>query len=163
MSRAQGAADVRLLARPVGASSSVQRPVKPRARADGARLPLHREVAPQYKKGQLRASLNLTSGSGSENSLFSTSQPLKPNQLVHTSAHTTVSMASAASSLQADLHGTTLPYLHLMYLLKHLPRSGWLRFMDHPESVADHMYRMALIAMSAPVGLQIYLLACLSD
>jgi hypothetical protein len=51
------------------------------------------------------------------------------------------------ASLQSDLHNTTLPYLHLVDVLKHLPRTGWLRFVDHPESVAAHMYRMALIAM----------------
>ncbi|KAH8592663.1 HD domain-containing protein [Bisporella sp. PMI_857] len=54
------------------------------------------------------------------------------------------------ASLQAELHGTTLPFLHLMDVLKHLPRTGWLRTINHPESVASHMYRMALIAMTAP-------------
>ncbi|KAH7372045.1 HD domain-containing protein [Cadophora sp. MPI-SDFR-AT-0126] len=57
------------------------------------------------------------------------------------------------TSLQAELHSTTLPFLHLMDVLKHLPRTGWLRTIDHPESVASHMYRMALIAMTAPKGL----------
>ncbi|KAH6714550.1 HD domain-containing protein [Leptodontidium sp. MPI-SDFR-AT-0119] len=57
------------------------------------------------------------------------------------------------TSLQAELHNTTLPYLHLMDVLKHLPRTGWLRTIEHPESVASHMYRMALIAMTAPKGL----------
>lgn len=44
-----------------------------------------------------------------------------------------------------------LPFLHLANVLKQLPRTGWLRTIEHPESVAAHMYRMALMALCAPV------------
>ncbi|KIW44381.1 uncharacterized protein PV06_05393 [Exophiala oligosperma] len=46
-----------------------------------------------------------------------------------------------------------LPFLHLANVLKQLPRTGWLRTIEHPESVAAHMYRMALMALCAPSGL----------
>jgi len=50
------------------------------------------------------------------------------------------------------LEGSPLPFLHLMEVLKHLPRTGWLRTIKNPESVAAHMYRLSLLAMFAPVG-----------
>ncbi|KAK3235288.1 hypothetical protein CYMTET_54499 [Cymbomonas tetramitiformis] len=38
----------------------------------------------------------------------------------------------------------------LVEKLKTSPRAGWLRFqIDHPESIADHMYRMSIMAMVA--------------
>ena len=50
------------------------------------------------------------------------------------------------------LEGSPLPFLHLIEVLKHLPRTGWLRTIKNPESVAAHMYRLSLLAMFAPVG-----------
>lgn len=41
-----------------------------------------------------------------------------------------------------------VPYLNLIERLKTTPRTGWLNEeISHPESIADHMYRMALITM----------------
>jgi hypothetical protein len=51
-----------------------------------------------------------------------------------------------------NLERSPLPFLHLMEGLKHLPRTGWLRTIKNPESVAAHMYRLSLLAMFAPVG-----------
>eukprot|EP01086_Lenisia_limosa_P014570 TRINITY_DN45415_c0_g1_i1.p1 TRINITY_DN45415_c0_g1~~TRINITY_DN45415_c0_g1_i1.p1 ORF type:complete len:192 (+),score=35.34 TRINITY_DN45415_c0_g1_i1:2-577(+) len=39
--------------------------------------------------------------------------------------------------------------------LKSTPRTGWVkRGVSRPESIADHMYRMAIMAMMAPQGLK---------
>ncbi|KIH89868.1 hydrolase of HD superfamily [Sporothrix brasiliensis 5110] len=47
-----------------------------------------------------------------------------------------------------------LPYFHLLELLKTTKREGWRRFgITHGESIADHMYRMSLMAMLAPPAL----------
>ncbi len=41
-------------------------------------------------------------------------------------------------------------FLHLTQALKTTPRTGWVKHgVDKPESIADHMYRMALMAMVA--------------
>ncbi|KAF2256579.1 P-loop containing nucleoside triphosphate hydrolase protein [Trematosphaeria pertusa] len=50
----------------------------------------------------------------------------------------------------ADLDNSPLPFLHLMGSLKRLPRTGWLRTIENPESVAAHMYRLSLMGMLAP-------------
>lgn len=41
-----------------------------------------------------------------------------------------------------------LPFCNLLGKLKHLPRTGWLKYKltQHPEPVAGHMYRMAVLA-----------------
>lgn len=57
-------------------------------------------------------------------------------------------MQSEAMALEAS----PLPFLHLIDDLKHLDRTGWLRSIKHPESVASHMYRMAIMALMAPVS-----------
>lgn len=47
-----------------------------------------------------------------------------------------------------------LAYFHLLERLKTTKREGWRRFgIAHGESIADHMYRMALMAMVAPPAL----------
>lgn len=44
-----------------------------------------------------------------------------------------------------------LPFLHLVERLKNTPRAGWgKRGIQNPESVGDHMYRMAVICMLLP-------------
>ncbi|OJD26706.1 hypothetical protein ACJ73_01914 [Blastomyces percursus] len=48
--------------------------------------------------------------------------------------------------------GSPLPFLYLMHNLKTTPRTGWLRTIKNPESVADHSFRLALLAMLAPEG-----------
>ena len=53
---------------------------------------------------------------------------------------------------QSNAQASPLPFLHLIGTLKHLPQTGWLRTIDNPESVAAHMYRVAILAMLAPVS-----------
>ena len=66
--------------------------------------------------------------------------------------------------VDSKVEGSPLPFLHLMEVLKHLPRTEWLRTIKNPESVAAHMYRLSLLAMFAPVGLRVlskvYSLTC---
>ncbi|KAL6081209.1 hypothetical protein STEG23_035387 [Scotinomys teguina] len=53
-------------------------------------------------------------------------------------------MASASSGYRAGL----LRFLRLVGQLKRVPRTGWVyRNVEKPESVSDHMYRMAVMAM----------------
>ena len=41
-------------------------------------------------------------------------------------------------------------FLHITQALKTTPRTGWVNHgVDRPESIADHMYRMSLMAMVA--------------
>ena len=52
-------------------------------------------------------------------------------------------MASTPASRAID-------FLHLTRNLKTTPRTGWVNHgVDKPESIADHMYRMSLMAMVA--------------
>lgn len=44
-----------------------------------------------------------------------------------------------------------LPFLHQLQELKHLPRTGWLRFVKDCETVASHSWRLALLGLFAPV------------
>ena len=42
-------------------------------------------------------------------------------------------------------------FLDLIEALKNTSRKGWvLRGIPHPESVSDHMYRMAIMCLMAP-------------
>ncbi|KYO18959.1 5'-deoxynucleotidase HDDC2 [Alligator mississippiensis] len=42
-----------------------------------------------------------------------------------------------------------LPFLRLVGQLKRVPRTGWVyRNVEKPESVSDHMYRMAVMALA---------------
>ncbi|XP_055665442.1 5'-deoxynucleotidase HDDC2 isoform X2 [Falco peregrinus] len=44
--------------------------------------------------------------------------------------------------------GGLLPFLRLLGQLKRVPRTGWVyRNVAKPESVSDHMYRMAMMAL----------------
>ncbi|XP_063091113.1 5'-deoxynucleotidase HDDC2 isoform X4 [Cavia porcellus] len=53
-------------------------------------------------------------------------------------------MASGSSGGPRQL----LQFLRLVGRLKRVPRTGWVyRNVENPESVSDHMYRMALMAM----------------
>jgi 5'-deoxynucleotidase YfbR-like HD superfamily hydrolase len=46
-------------------------------------------------------------------------------------------------------------FLELIELLKNTERRGWvIRGVPNPESVADHMYRMAIMCQAAP-GVQL--------
>lgn len=43
------------------------------------------------------------------------------------------------------------PFLRAVERLKHTPRRGWaVRGIGSPESVSDHMYRMAVMIMMTP-------------
>jgi hypothetical protein len=53
--------------------------------------------------------------------------------------------------IYSKLDASPLPFLHLLEVLKHLDRTGWKRWLKHPESVAAHMYRLAFLVMFAPV------------
>ena len=57
----------------------------------------------------------------------------------------------------SELDASPPPFLHLIEILKHLPRTGWLRTVKHPESVSGHMYRLAFLVLFAPVRLIIIL------
>lgn len=48
-----------------------------------------------------------------------------------------------------------LDFFHLIFQLKKTPRTGWVKRNIEPgkaESIADHMYRMAMICMVLPLG-----------
>lgn len=64
----------------------------------------------------------------------------------------TVEKAFAGNEL---VQGSTSPisFFHLLGILKDTKREGWKRFMINPESIADHSYRMGMIAMFAPEGI----------
>ncbi|KAK6429408.1 hypothetical protein LTR95_014445 [Oleoguttula sp. CCFEE 5521] len=48
-----------------------------------------------------------------------------------------------------------LPFLHLLQRLKTTPREGWRRFgLNSGESIADHMYRMAILTLLIPPSLR---------
>ena len=48
-----------------------------------------------------------------------------------------------------------IPFLHLIERLKTTPREGWRRLgIVEPESIADHMYRMSIMAMLCPQALR---------
>uniref|UniRef100_A0A2K5HUP4 HD domain-containing protein n=2 Tax=Colobinae TaxID=9569 RepID=A0A2K5HUP4_COLAP len=58
-------------------------------------------------------------------------------------------MASVSSATFLG-HGarSLLQFLRLVGQLKRVPRTGWVyRNVQRPESVSDHMYRMAVMAM----------------
>lgn len=84
---------------------------------------------------------------------------LKTRQLHHNSlANFTTSLNICRTRLPKmdpsppTLANSPLPFLHLMQGLKHLPRTGWLRTVSHPESVASHSFRLALLGSLAPVS-----------
>ncbi|EPS35959.1 hypothetical protein H072_10597 [Dactylellina haptotyla CBS 200.50] len=44
-----------------------------------------------------------------------------------------------------------LAFLHIIDRLKHIPRTGWVvDGVEKPETIASHMYRMAILAMLCP-------------
>ncbi|XP_045147657.1 5'-deoxynucleotidase HDDC2-like [Echinops telfairi] len=58
-------------------------------------------------------------------------------------------MASVSSAV-ASARGARdlLHFLRLVGQLKRVPRTGWVyRNVEKPESVSDHMYRMAVMAL----------------
>ncbi|XP_039181234.1 5'-deoxynucleotidase HDDC2 [Crotalus tigris] len=54
----------------------------------------------------------------------------------------------ADDAVAAGAMGNLLQFLKLVGQLKRVPRTGWVyRKVNNPESVSDHMYRMAIMAM----------------
>jgi hypothetical protein len=55
-----------------------------------------------------------------------------------------------SSSSEPSPAARAINFLHLTQSLKTTPRTGWVNHgVDKPESIADHMYRMSLMAMVA--------------
>ena len=53
--------------------------------------------------------------------------------------------------MDSSVMKSVLPFLHIIERLKHTPRAGWVkRGVPGPESVSDHMWRMAIICMLLP-------------
>nr|XP_032649281.1 HD domain-containing protein 2 isoform X5 [Chelonoidis abingdonii] len=53
-----------------------------------------------------------------------------------------------AAALLGGAAGSLLQFLRLVGQLKRVPRTGWVyRNVEKPESVSDHMYRMAVMAL----------------
>lgn len=83
--------------------------------------------------------------------------------LMHTSPHTLISAQNPArtaftvrmsSPAQIERDSGLLDFWLLVGKLKDTPRAGWvLRKVHEPESVAAHMHRMAVMALSAPAPL----------
>ena len=59
---------------------------------------------------------------------------------------------SEASAFPPQWDKSLLPLLELLGELKHVARTGWLRTVEHPESVAGHTFGVAILAMCAPVS-----------
>ncbi|KAJ6019512.1 hypothetical protein N7522_001579 [Penicillium canescens] len=59
------------------------------------------------------------------------------------------------------MEATLLPFLHAIEPLKHMPRTGWLRTIQNPESVAAHSFRVAILAMLAPEHLDLDRAKCI--
>ncbi|EWC44986.1 hypothetical protein DRE_01045 [Drechslerella stenobrocha 248] len=77
-------------------------------------------------------------------------------------ASTTWTVGSALAGLRSlqpltvPSSGSTSPlaFLHIIDRLKHIPRTGWVvDGIEKPETIASHMYRMAILAMLCPDGL----------
>lgn len=57
-------------------------------------------------------------------------------------------VAPAPASIAAPAASSLLDFMCLMGKLKHLKRTGWVRHnVSAPECIADHMYRMGIMAM----------------
>lgn len=64
-------------------------------------------------------------------------------------------LATIPTGVPVESSTSPIPYFHLLERLKTTKREGWRRFgIARGESIADHMYRMALISMFAPPGLR---------
>ena len=56
-----------------------------------------------------------------------------------------------ANSAHSQASASPSPFLRVVAQLKETPRRGWeVRGISRPESVSDHMYRMAVMIMLAP-------------
>ncbi|KAL1996235.1 hypothetical protein VTN49DRAFT_287 [Thermomyces lanuginosus] len=70
------------------------------------------------------------------------------------SSWTPQTVLSTLSSPIEESSSSPIPFFHLLERLKTTKREGWRRFgLYSAESIADHMYRMAIITMLAPPSL----------
>ncbi|BFZ53812.1 hypothetical protein PYCC9005_000843 [Savitreella phatthalungensis] len=77
----------------------------------------------------------------------STVPPSEPSPASSPSKSRKAPVAFGASVLPGD-GSSMLPYMHLLESLKTTKRTGWINeSIPLPESIADHMYRMAMITM----------------
>ncbi|BGP53040.1 hypothetical protein JCM8202_004124 [Rhodotorula sphaerocarpa] len=64
---------------------------------------------------------------------------------------TSLNSAGSAPSLPADCQNGVLGFFHTLERLKTNKRTGWVnQGVDKPESIADHMYRMAMMCLAFP-------------
>ena len=54
-------------------------------------------------------------------------------------------------SIHFKLEKSSLFFLHLMKIFKHLSRTDWLKTIKNSESVVAHMYRLSLLIMFASI------------
>ncbi|KUI55020.1 hypothetical protein VP1G_02343 [Cytospora mali] len=63
-------------------------------------------------------------------------------------------LATLPTGVPQENSTSPVPYFHMLERLKTTKREGWRRFgINRGESIADHMYRMAMITMFIPPGL----------
>ncbi|KAL7240548.1 hypothetical protein ACSBR2_006244 [Camellia fascicularis] len=106
-------------------------------------LPLNRSISPRFH----RTSLNLA---------FFNNDPPSP-RLVSVRAQNPSSQSGSGPKMASHLDGTeasssssAIDFLTLCHRLKTTKRKGWVNHgIKGPESIADHMYRMALMALIA--------------
>ncbi|CAL5399503.1 unnamed protein product [Camellia sinensis] len=106
-------------------------------------LPLNRSISPRFH----RTSLNLA---------FFNNDPPSPRLVsVRAQNHSSESgsgpkMASHLDGTEASSSSSAIDFLTLCHRLKTTKRKGWVNHgIEGPESIADHMYRMALMALIA--------------
>ncbi|KAI7778823.1 hypothetical protein LA080_001604 [Diaporthe eres] len=64
-------------------------------------------------------------------------------------------LATISTGAPQENSPSPVPYFHMLERLKTTKREGWRRFgIARGESIADHMYRMAMISMLAPPSLR---------
>ncbi|XP_050213731.1 uncharacterized protein LOC126665074 [Mercurialis annua] len=79
----------------------------------------------------------------------SSSSVTNGDSIIHSSANDGASTAASASHSPAA--SSAIDFLSLCHSLKKTKRAGWVkREVKNPESIADHMYRMGLMALIAP-------------
>ncbi|OAA60575.1 HD domain protein [Niveomyces insectorum RCEF 264] len=63
--------------------------------------------------------------------------------------------AAGSSSSSRPATSTPIPFFHVLERLKTTKRQGWRRYgIEQGESIADHMHRMAVMALFAPAELR---------
>jgi len=79
-----------------------------------------------------------------------TDQPSPDNDACNNTAAAASTSVTAPDDATATAATRAINFLTLTRSLKTIKRTGWvMRGVHHPESIADHMYRMSLMAMIA--------------